>query len=114
MSEIVVAEPIYEGDLEEPQRPVTRAITMGSTSYHNHVPEPFESERLPATLASEIQRFLRVANLIESEEPRIAYLCELFCFVFFLFVLLVKRFCFIRCLLQRGESFFDKFGGFLD
>ncbi|XP_050112527.1 putative callose synthase 8 [Malus sylvestris] len=80
MSEIVVAEPIYEGDLEEPQRPVTRAITMGSTSYHNHVPEPFESERLPATLASEIQRFLRVANLIETEEPRIAYLCRFHAF----------------------------------
>ncbi|CAB4277163.1 unnamed protein product [Prunus armeniaca] len=74
MSEIVVAEPIYEDDPPEPERPITRSITMGTGSEHNHVPEPFESERLPASLASEIQRFLRVANLIESDEPRIAYL----------------------------------------
>lgn len=77
MSEIVVAEPIYEDDPPEPKRPITRSITMGTGSEHNHVPEPFESERLPASLASEIQRFLRVANLIESDEPRIAYLCKL-------------------------------------
>lgn len=85
MSEIVVAEPIYDGGAEE-KRPITRYLTMGSGSDHNHVPEPFESERLPATLASKIQSFLRVANLIESEEPRIAYLCKLlvsFCFVEF-------------------------------
>lgn len=81
-SEIVVAEPIYDGHEAEQERPVTRYITMGSGSHHNHPPEPFESERLPATLASEIQSFLRVANLIESEEPRIAYLCKLLVFAF--------------------------------
>ncbi|KAL6283334.1 hypothetical protein ACE6H2_014263 [Prunus campanulata] len=80
MSEIVVAEPIYEDDPPEPKRPITRSITMGTGSEHNHVPEPFESERLPASLASEIQRFLRVANLIESDEPRIAYLCRFHAF----------------------------------
>lgn len=80
MSEIVVAEPIYEDDPPEPERPITRSITMGTGSEHNHVPEPFESERLPASLASEIQRFLRVANLIESNEPRIAYLCRFHAF----------------------------------
>ncbi|CAL8150603.1 unnamed protein product [Prunus armeniaca] len=80
MSEIVVAEPIYEDDPPEPERPITRSITMGTGSEHNHVPEPFESERLPASLASEIQRFLRVANLIESDEPRIAYLCRFHAF----------------------------------
>lgn len=48
-----------------------------SLTFREHVSsEPFDSERLPATLASEIQRFLRIANLVESEEPRIAYLCE--------------------------------------
>ena len=87
MSEIVVAEPIYDGGAEE-KRPVTRYLTMGSGS--DQPPEPFESERLPATLASKIQSFLRVANLIESEEPRIAYLCKLLnslSFVAFWFVL---------------------------
>ncbi|XP_050370862.1 putative callose synthase 8 isoform X1 [Argentina anserina] len=79
MSEIVVAEPIDDGGAEA-KRPVTRYLTMGSGSDHNHAPEPFESERLPATLASEIQSFLRVANLIESEEPRIAYLCRFHAF----------------------------------
>ncbi|XP_062011839.1 putative callose synthase 8 isoform X2 [Rosa rugosa] len=79
MSEIVVAEPIYDGRAEE-KRPITRYLTMGSGSGHNHPPEPFESERLPATLASKIRSFLRVANLIESEEPRIAYLCRFHAF----------------------------------
>lgn len=72
MAEIVVAEPSYEVDTTD-TRPVTRLLTAGYG-----FAEPFESERLPASLASEIQRFLRVANLIEVEEPRIAYLCKLF------------------------------------
>lgn len=50
----------------------TRSITF----QEQYVWEPYDSEKLPETLASEIQRFLRVANLVESEEPRIAYLCE--------------------------------------
>lgn len=84
-SEIVVADPgyDYEGDpgtVTEYTTPttVTRSITSGSEHDidHQYVPEPFESERLPPTLESGIQRFLRVANLIEREEPRIAYLCK--------------------------------------
>ncbi|XP_052206358.1 putative callose synthase 8 isoform X2 [Diospyros lotus] len=53
--------------------PSTRAITSGR-------PEPFDSEKLPVTLVSEIQRFLRVANFIEVEEPRVAYLCRFHAF----------------------------------
>lgn len=84
MAEIVLAEPIQEstsstaastsrrGYTTSNERPFTRSITFG----RDHVPEPFDSEKLPVTLISEIQRFLRVANLIESEEPRVAYLCK--------------------------------------
>ncbi|KAM3732281.1 hypothetical protein ACB098_11G048200 [Castanea mollissima] len=88
-SEIVVADPgyDYEGDpgtVTEYTAPttVTRSITVGSEHDidHQYVPEPFESERLPPTLESGIQRFLRVANLIEREEPRIAYLCRFHAF----------------------------------
>ncbi|KAG2676273.1 hypothetical protein I3760_12G045500 [Carya illinoinensis] len=77
MAEIVVVEPSYEVYTEH-TLPSTGTLTVGS--WHDHVPKPFESERLPPTLASEIQRFLRVANLIESKEPRIAYLCRFHAF----------------------------------
>ncbi|KAK4256006.1 hypothetical protein QN277_008927 [Acacia crassicarpa] len=99
MSEIVPAEPIeggethfhdrafygrtyYEvGESSSSSRPnVTLAITEGP-SHRDDVPEPFDSERLPTVFASEIQRFLRVANLIEREEPRVAYLCRFHAFV---------------------------------
>ena len=60
-----------EDSPERHQHQYTRSLT-----FREHVSEPFDSERLPATLASEIQRFLRIANLVESEESRIAYLCE--------------------------------------
>jgi callose synthase len=36
----------------------------------------FDSEKLPQTLVSEIRPFLRVANQIEAESPRVAYLCK--------------------------------------
>ncbi|KAE8124605.1 hypothetical protein FH972_019472 [Carpinus fangiana] len=77
MAEIVVAEPSYEVDTEYPP-PLTRAITISSA--HDLLHEPFESERLPPSLASEIQEFLRVANLVGGEEPRIAYLCRFHAF----------------------------------
>ncbi|TXG66640.1 hypothetical protein EZV62_007915 [Acer yangbiense] len=56
--------------------PTKKSLTSG----RQHVPEPFDSERLPSTLASDIQRFLRVANLLETDEPRIAYLCRFHAF----------------------------------
>lgn len=61
-----------------------RSLTYGDGA-DRYAPEPFDSERLPATLASEIQRFLRVANLLDSEEPRISYLCMLYLAFFFCF-----------------------------
>ncbi|KAJ6894038.1 callose synthase 8 isoform X1 [Populus alba x Populus x berolinensis] len=68
MSEIVLADPIIE-----PQR-TDRALVIdhaaAASSSGGAGPEPFDSERLPASLSREIQMFLRVANLIESEEPR--------------------------------------------
>lgn len=83
MSEIVVADPINDvrnqassssgrAYTTTDSRPFIRSLTLG----RDHVTEPFDSEKLPVTLVSEIQRFLRVANLIEIDEPRIAYLCE--------------------------------------
>ncbi|KAI3912417.1 hypothetical protein MKX01_011483, partial [Papaver californicum] len=44
------------------------------------IPEPFESEKLPPTLVSDIRKFLRVANQIELESPRVAYLCRFHAF----------------------------------
>ncbi|KAA8526709.1 hypothetical protein F0562_009062 [Nyssa sinensis] len=85
MAEIVLAEPINETESSSDRRreyistnsiPFTRSITSGS----DYVPGPFDSEKLPVTLVSEIQRFLRVANSIEFEEPRVAYLCRFHAF----------------------------------
>ncbi|CAK9325304.1 unnamed protein product [Citrullus colocynthis] len=79
--EIVVSEPIVEADSEHAAS-ITSSIASGSHAHGvDYNPEPFESERLPVSLASEIQRFLRVANSIEREEPRIAYLCRFHAFV---------------------------------
>ncbi|XP_028190984.1 putative callose synthase 8 [Glycine soja] len=93
MSEIVPAEPIggiyfergetstASASASASETPhVTLAITNGSNNVE-YVPEPFDSERLPTVFASEIQRFLRVANLLGKEEPRVAYLCRVHAFV---------------------------------
>lgn len=91
MSEIVPAEPIEGIYFERGETStasasvsetphVTLAITNGSNNVE-YAPEPFDSERLPTVFASEIQRFLRVANLLGKEEPRVAYLCRVHAFV---------------------------------
>ncbi|XP_019101818.1 PREDICTED: putative callose synthase 8 isoform X3 [Camelina sativa] len=70
--------PVLGDDDDSPERhQFTKSLTFRE---HVSSSEPFDSERLPATLASEIQRFLRIANLVESEEPRIAYLCRFHAF----------------------------------
>lgn len=83
MSEIVLADPVIE-----PQR-TDRALVIdhaaAASSSGGTGPEPFDSERLPPSLSREIQMFLRVANLIESEEPRIAYLCKPFGSLYYTF-----------------------------
>lgn len=92
--EIVPADPIYDDRFDsynynrdyrqhdEQSSTMASSLTRSLTSGREHVSERFDSERLPATLASEIQKFLRVANLIDNEEPRIAYLCK---FLFYYF-----------------------------
>ncbi|OIV92479.1 hypothetical protein TanjilG_02242 [Lupinus angustifolius] len=100
MAEIVPAEPIHEIYFEQGETSTCReettqhehanlAITIdtssSSSSNNNndnlgYVPGPFDSERLPTIFASEIQRFLRVANLVGREEPRVAYLCRFHAF----------------------------------
>ncbi|XVF79206.1 hypothetical protein PTKIN_Ptkin14bG0201900 [Pterospermum kingtungense] len=62
---------------------VPRSLTYGESSSSGsggYVSEVFNSERLPPTLASEIQRFLRVANMLEWRAPRVAYLCRFHAF----------------------------------
>ncbi|KAF9621859.1 hypothetical protein IFM89_028447 [Coptis chinensis] len=53
---------------------VSRSRTVG------YVPEPFDSEKVPPTFISDIRPFLRVANQIELEWPRVAYLCRFHAF----------------------------------
>ncbi|KAL6506932.1 putative callose synthase 8 [Orobanche hederae] len=87
MSEIVVAEVTNDNEQSGSSRRAyyttsntrhfARSITSGG---RDSVPEPFDSEKLPVTLVSEIQRFLRVANQIEIDEPRVAYLCRFHAF----------------------------------
>ncbi|XP_010257761.1 PREDICTED: putative callose synthase 8 isoform X2 [Nelumbo nucifera] len=73
MAEIVLAESSHRRRKASP-KPLSRSRTEG------YVPEPFDSETLPPTLSSEIQRFLRVANEIQYESPRVAYLCRFHAF----------------------------------
>ncbi|KAM0839639.1 hypothetical protein ACQ4PT_060186 [Festuca glaucescens] len=40
----------------------------------------FDSERLPPTLVQQVQPLLRVANLLDGETPRVAYLCRFHAF----------------------------------
>ncbi|OWM88549.1 hypothetical protein CDL15_Pgr002316 [Punica granatum] len=84
-NEIVPVEPIisaYERNQYNYDVPCTSNTAGGSLTFRDedYAPQPFESEKLPVTLARDIQRFLRVANLIEPEEPRIAYLCRFHAF----------------------------------
>ncbi|KAJ4842397.1 putative callose synthase 8 [Turnera subulata] len=81
-TEIVVADPPID---PTPSSSKHHTLTSTSTttnkcSSSSYEPEPFDSERLPPTLAREIQRFLRVANLIETAHPRVAYLCRFHAF----------------------------------
>ena len=81
MAEIVPAEPIDDIHFEHGETSTARhhfplAITDGSSSSADYVLGPFDSERLSTAFASEIPRFLRVANLVGRKEPHIAYLCE--------------------------------------
>ncbi|KAL1202416.1 putative callose synthase 8 [Cardamine amara subsp. amara] len=81
--EIVPVDPadvFLDIDLFFPEVSPTSLFTRSLTFQKHYVWKPFDSERLPATLASGIQRFLRIANLVESQEPRVAYLCRFYSF----------------------------------
>ncbi|RVW60252.1 putative callose synthase 8 [Vitis vinifera] len=73
MSEITVADPIHETN-------TSRALTTSTSTSHDTSPEPFDSERVPVTLGTDIRSFLRVANRVEPHDPRIAYLCRVHAF----------------------------------
>uniref|UniRef100_A0A6N2MZZ2 1,3-beta-glucan synthase n=1 Tax=Salix viminalis TaxID=40686 RepID=A0A6N2MZZ2_SALVM len=71
MSEIVLADPIIEPQRTDRALAIDHAAASSSGGGGGGTgPVPFDSERLPSNLTSHIQRFLRVANLIEREEPR--------------------------------------------
>ncbi|XP_072998818.1 putative callose synthase 8 isoform X1 [Typha latifolia] len=80
MAEIVPEDasqfPIRASSTPSPWHPSTST----STSDLEYVAEPFDSEKLPSTLVSGIRPFLRVANQIESESPRVAYICRFHAF----------------------------------
>ncbi|XP_042469553.1 putative callose synthase 8 isoform X2 [Zingiber officinale] len=60
--------------------PSYRPPRIRSRSLADYAPEPFDSEKIPPTLVSEVRRFLRVANQIEAESPRVAYICRFHAF----------------------------------
>ncbi|KAJ8616668.1 hypothetical protein MRB53_036040 [Persea americana] len=72
MAEITLAES-SNGRTASSSRPLYRSKTTGI------VPSAFDSEKLPPTLVT-IRSFLRVANQIENESPRAAYLCRFHAF----------------------------------
>ncbi|KHG23373.1 Putative callose synthase 8 -like protein [Gossypium arboreum] len=71
-------------DEDEGSKGVVKSLTYygesSSSGSGGYVPEVFNSESLPSTLASEIQRFLRVANMLEWKAARVAYLCRFHAF----------------------------------
>ncbi|XP_038985106.1 putative callose synthase 8 isoform X2 [Phoenix dactylifera] len=75
MSEIVP-----EGPSHRPIRPSSTPPLWQPSRDPDCVPEPFDSEKLPPTLLLDIRPFLRVANQIERESPRVAYLCRFHAF----------------------------------
>ena len=107
-NEIVPVDPIFEEEPKRNKQPVIshededeeeeeskgamRSLTYGESSSSGsggYVSEVFNSEKLPPTLASEIQSFLRVANMLEWKAPRVAYLCKSFSVSFLMFFLVL-------------------------
>lgn len=60
-----------QGPSQPQQRRIVRTQTAGNLG------ESFDSEIVPSSLV-EIAPILRVANEVESSNPRVAYLCKLF------------------------------------
>lgn len=56
-------------------RQMTRQMTRPDMP-EEEVPPPADSELVPSSLASTVVPILRVANEIEPENPRVAYLCN--------------------------------------
>lgn len=54
----------------------SKAAASTSALHAGFDPPPFDSEKLPPTLVSDIRRYLRVANQVEPNWPRAAYLCK--------------------------------------
>jgi hypothetical protein len=56
--------------------PPASSSSSGASGGGGAAAQGFDSERLPPTLVQEVQPVLRVANLIDGETPRVAYLCK--------------------------------------
>uniref|UniRef100_A0A0E0JXY6 1,3-beta-glucan synthase n=1 Tax=Oryza punctata TaxID=4537 RepID=A0A0E0JXY6_ORYPU len=63
-----------------PPPPAAAASSSAGDAVAAAAANQFDSEKLPQTLVSEIRPFLRVANQIEHESPRVAYLCRFHAF----------------------------------
>ncbi|KAL5989975.1 hypothetical protein ACLOJK_010870 [Asimina triloba] len=74
MIPIVVVAESSAGQSRASRRPLPRSRTAG------YAPRSFDSENIPSSLVADIRRFLRVANQIEIESPRAAYLCRFHAF----------------------------------
>ncbi|KAM0939500.1 putative 1,3-beta-glucan synthase [Dioscorea sansibarensis] len=72
--EVVSEAPLPDQASTSSPRPSRSYETLG------HAHELFDSEKVPSSLVPQVRRFLRVANQIQSESPRLAYLCRVHAF----------------------------------
>ncbi|KAK9088625.1 hypothetical protein Scep_027707 [Stephania cephalantha] len=78
MSEIEVVEESLSINGDGRRR--STSVRTGTSRNIGQSRDSFDSEKVPQTLVAEVQRFLRVADQINHESPRAAYLCRFYAF----------------------------------